>query len=215
MNYQYILFDLDGTLTNPHSGITRSVAYALEKMQVPALDEVTLTSFIGPPLLESFQVICGFYEKQAHQAVAYYRERFSVTGLYENEVFPGIVELLESLKEQERTLALATSKPTVFAERILDHFDLAKYFDVIVGSNLDGTRTDKHEVIQEVLVQLGSPTKEAVVMIGDRKHDIIGAQKEGIASIGVQYGFGSMEELKAEKPNVIVQTVQELHNLFK
>lgn len=125
MAYQTILFDLDGTLTDPYPGISKSIAYALEKMEAPALDAQTLVTFIGPPLLQSFQEICEFTENQAIEAVGYYRERFAIKGLYENSVYAGIPELLSSLKKSGKTLAVATSKPTVFAEKILHHFQLA------------------------------------------------------------------------------------------
>ncbi|MEX3622939.1 HAD family hydrolase [Viridibacillus arvi] len=210
MIYQYILFDLDGTLTDPKVGITKSVAYALDKMNIEVVDYSKLDLFIGPPLQESFQAYYGLNERQANEAIGYYRERFKQLGLYENEVYPGIKTLLETLKKKGKTLAVATSKPTVFAEKILQHFKLAQYFDVIVGSNLDGTRIAKAEVIHEVLLQLSSPDKSEIIMIGDRKHDLIGAKKECIANIGVLYGYGSKEELALEEPTYIVSNIEEL-----
>lgn len=214
MTYQTVLFDLDGTLTDPYPGISKSIAYALEKMKAPALDVQTLVTFIGPPLLQSFQEICGFTEKQAFEALGYYRERFAIEGLYENSVYAGIPELLNSLKKSGKTLAVATSKPTVFAEKILHHFRLAQYFDVIVGSNLDGTRNAKNEVIHEVLTQLNVMTTESIIMIGDRKHDILGAQKEGIQSIGVLYGYGSLEEIQQSDATYIVKEVADILSLL-
>lgn len=210
MSFEYILFDLDGTLTDPKEGITRSIAYALEKLNEESIDEQTLESFIGPPLMESFCEVCGFDHQKAEKAIEYYRERFKQVGLYENKVYPGIDELLSLLKKKGVKLAVATSKATIFADEIVKHFKLKQYFDVVVGSNLDGTRSAKNEVIHEVLKQLSFPPKESVVMIGDRKYDIIGAQKEGISSIGVCYGYGSQEELELAKPMDIVQDIQEL-----
>lgn len=208
MAYQTILFDLDGTLTDPYPGITKSITYALEKMKAPALDTQTLASFIGPPLLQSFQEICGFSENEANEALGYYRERFAIKGLYENSVYSGIPELLKNLKNSGKTLAVATSKPTIFAEKILDHFQLAQYFTVIVGSNLDGSRNEKSEVIHEVLTHLNVVANESIIMIGDRKHDLIGAQKEGIQSIGVLYGYGSLEEIAQTGATFIVESVE-------
>ena len=215
MTYQTILFDLDGTVTDPYLGISKSIAYALEKMKSPALDAQTLATFIGPPLLQSFQDICGFTEQQAHKALGYYRERFASKGLYENSVYPGIPDLLSSLKNSGKTLAIATSKPTVFAEKILHHFHLDQYFSVIVGSNLDGTRNAKNEVIHEVLSQLNGIANESIIMIGDRKHDIIGAQKEGIQSVGVLYGYGSLEEIQQSGATYIVEKVADILSLLE
>ncbi|MEK5529608.1 HAD family hydrolase [Viridibacillus sp. FSL R5-0468] len=214
MNYQYILFDLDGTLTDPKVGITKSVAYALEKLNIEIVDYSKLDFFIGPPLQESFQAYYDLTEQQVNEAIGYYRERFQQHGLYENEVYPGIETLLETLKKKEKTLAVATSKPTIFAEKILQHFKLDQYFEVIVGSNLDGTRIAKADVIHEVLLQLSSPDKSEVIMIGDRKHDLIGAKKEGIANIGVLYGYGSKEEWALEEPTYIVNNIEELDSIL-
>lgn len=149
--YQYILFDLDGTLTDPKPGITACVQYALHKMGIEEPDLDKLEPFIGPPLLDSFHEFYGFNEEQGRQATVYYRERFTDTGLFENEVYPGIPQLLENLKAAGKKLAVASSKPGVFVERILEHFGLNAYFDVVVGSGLDGTRTKKEEVVGEAL----------------------------------------------------------------
>lgn len=214
LTIDYILFDLDGTLTDPKEGITKSIAYALKKLDAPCLDEKTLESFIGPPLIESFREICGFDISKAEAALTFYRERFKKVGLYENILYPGIEGLLSALKKKGITLAVATSKPTIFAEKILDHFNLNQYFDIVVGSNLDGTRTAKNEVIHEVLKQLSFPPKENVVMIGDRKYDILGAKKEGIPCVAVGYGYGSQKELELSKPFHIVQSIQELTAYF-
>lgn len=141
MNIEYILFDLNGTLTDPKEGITKSIAYALEKMNVASLDEKTLESFIGPPLIDSFCGICGFDSQNAEKAIQYYRERFKQVGLYENNVYPKVEELLSSLKAKGLKLAVATSKPTIIEDKIISYFNLKQYFDVVVGSNLDGSRS--------------------------------------------------------------------------
>jgi phosphoglycolate phosphatase len=212
--YHTILFDLDGTLTDPKEGITKSIIYALDKMgiDIPPMD--TLTSFIGPPLPQSFKAQFQLSDEEVQQAMTYYRDRFSDVGLYENIVFDGIEEMLSSMKKNGYTLAVATSKPTVFAKKILDHFNLSQYFNVIVGSELDGTRSLKGEVIQEVLKQLGTKELAKTIMIGDRKHDLIGAKENGIDSIGVTYGYGSQAELEEAEATYIVHTVTSFSIIF-
>ncbi|MBF9002760.1 MULTISPECIES: HAD family hydrolase [Vibrio] len=204
--FNTVLFDLDGTLTDPKVGITKSVQYALKRFDIEVNDLDELIPFIGPPLKESFMAFYGLSEEQALQAITYYREYFSQTGILENELYAGIPELLAALKQHKLTLAIATSKPTPFAEKIADHFDFAKYFDVIVGSNLDNTRTSKHEVIEYTLKILNKTAGEAI-MIGDRKHDLIGASLSDMPAIGVLYGYGSQEELSKENPYQIVEDV--------
>lgn len=212
--FDTILFDLDGTLTDPKIGITTCVQYALSKFGIEEPDLDKLEPFIGPPLLESFMGFYSFSEENARLAINYYRERFSVIGLYENSVYPGIERMLTELKKSGRTLLLATSKPTVYSVTILKHFKLYDYFDVIVGSELDGTRTAKSEVIDYAVNQLLNYNKENMVMVGDRMHDIVGAFQNHIKSIGVTYGYGSEDELKASKATYIVHSVQELKELL-
>ena len=212
--YNIILFDLDGTLTDPKIGITRCVQYALEKMGIIEDDIEKLVHFIGPPLMLTFKESYQLTEEQAWQALGYYRERFSTVGLYENAVFPGIPELLAALTEQGKTLYVATSKPTVYSERILEHFGLHSYFQGIVGSNLDGTRVEKYEVIDYLLSQLGDHDRSEVLMVGDRKHDIIGARRHDIAVAAVGYGYGTAEVLSQAQPDYIVHTVRELTELL-
>jgi phosphoglycolate phosphatase len=212
--YEIILFDLDGTLTDPKVGITLSVQYALHKMGIKEEDPDTLTPFIGPPLLESFKEMYHMNDEEAIQAIQYYRERFSATGLYENKVYFGIRELLFSLKNQGKKLIVATSKPTAFSIQILEYFDLKQFFTVIVGSNLDGTRTEKSDVIEFALEGENLSDLSKVVMIGDRKYDIIGAKKNNIDVIAVTYGYGSEQELAAAEPNYIVSSVTELAKLL-
>lgn len=210
---QYLLFDLDGTLTDPKVGITTCVQYALKSFGIEEEDTDKLEAFIGPPLKESFETFYHFTPQQAEEAVAKYRERFTDTGIFENELYPGVHDMLRSLKAGGMHLAVASSKPTVFVERILKHFKLDKYFEVVVGSELDGTRVDKAQVIHEALRRFFGDKPIAydqVYMIGDRKHDIAGARTFHIESVGVTYGYGSMEELKEAKADYIVQSVAEL-----
>ncbi len=212
--YKNILFDLDGTLTDPAVGITKSVAYALEKFGIEVSDITQLNHFIGPPLLDSFMECYGFDKEKAQTAIDYYRERFRVKGLYENVVYDGIPEMLRVLKDSGKKLILATSKPEPFAKEILRHFGLEEYFDYAAGSNFDGTRTAKAEVIEYALESADISDKSACIMIGDRKHDIIGAKKTGLDSVGVLYGYGSREELEAAGATYIAETVEELTKLI-
>lgn len=213
-SYDIILFDLDGTLTNSKEGITKSVQYALSKFDIHEEDLDKLEPFIGPPLIESFQKFYGFDTKKANQAVGYYREYFAETGIFENKLYSGISKLLAELKENKKRLVIATSKPTVFTEKILKYFDIYSYFELIVGSNLDGTRSTKSEVIEYALSKLEGVKNEDIVMVGDRSYDIKGAAINKIDSIAVTYGFGSQEEIRYAKPNYIVDSVEELKNLL-
>ncbi|MFD0681958.1 MULTISPECIES: HAD family hydrolase [unclassified Paenibacillus] len=205
--YKVILFDLDGTLTDSKIGITKCVQYALEKMGILVSELDELEPFIGPPLQESFSSIYSFDEEQSKLAIEYYRERFKETGMFENELYTGIAELLAHLKEHQKNLVVATSKPTVFAEKILQYFNIEKYFDLVVGSNLDGTMTAKTEIIQYIMDKYNDYEKEEFIMIGDRKHDIIGANNTGICSIAVTYGYGTLEEIIQSNPTFIVNNV--------
>lgn len=213
MHYQNILFDLDGTLTDPREGITRSVQHALAQLGIEAPDLQALEHFIGPPLLQCFMHSYDLDEATAWRAVGHYRERFRVTGLYENRVFEGITELLQLLEAQGRRLYIATSKPTVFAEEIARHFGFARHFHMIYGSELDGTRTNKVELIGHLLQQEGLEPAQSL-MIGDRKHDLIGARSNGLDAAAVGYGFGSPEELQSEAPAFHFQTLAQLHQAF-
>ncbi|MBM7865238.1 HAD hydrolase-like protein [Heliobacterium gestii] len=212
--YDLILFDLDGTLTDPKEGITKSVQYALAKHGIHVEDRGSLIPFIGPPLLDSFRHFYGFDEGQARQAVADYREYFAVTGMYENAVFPGIPALFEDLTAAGKQLAVATSKPTVFAKQILSHFGLDGYFTHIVGSNLDGTRCVKGEVVAAALELFPEVDRRCVIMVGDREHDIIGAKANGIASLAVAYGYGSLEELEAAGADQIAGSIDAIAPLL-
>jgi len=213
MHHRNILFDLDGTLTDPRQGITRSIQYALAKLGIDEPDLRKLEHFIGPPLLQAFMQFYDFDEARAWQAVNFYRERFKVTGLYENEVFEGVIELLDTLQAQGRHLYIATSKPWEFAREIARHFDFARHFKVIYGSELDGTRTNKVELIAHLLAEEGLDPAQTL-MIGDRKHDLIGAHSNGLECVAVGYGFGDRAELEAQTPTWHFDTLAELHQAF-
>lgn len=214
--FNYILFDLDGTLTDPKLGITSSVQYALRALGIeePSLDK--LEPFIGPPLADSFREFYGLDEGQIETAIAKYRERFNDRGIYENEIYPGIAEMLAALKASGKKLSIASSKPTRFVERILDYFDIRTYFDVIIGSNMDGTRSKKEEVVEEALRQMlpsgmtPAEKKAAVAMVGDRRFDIEGAREHGITSVGVSFGYAPEGELEQAGADYIVDTVNAL-----
>ncbi len=212
--YRLILFDLDGTLTDPKPGITRAVRYALERLGVSIDDPDTLTPFIGPPLHHSFARFYGFDDERIREAIRLYREYFEETGLYENAVYPGIPSLLERLRAAERRLLVATSKPTIYAQRIVDHFDLSAYFARVVGSEMDLTRSDKAKVVAAALDTFPEVAREGVVMIGDREHDILGARANHLDAIGVTYGYGSRAELAAAGATAIADTVADLADLL-
>ncbi|WP_433745832.1 HAD family hydrolase [Falsibacillus pallidus] len=212
--YKIILFDLDGTLSDPKIGITKSVQHALRKMGIIEADLDKLECFIGPPLQASFHEYYCFDEKNTKIAIEFYRERFKEKGMYENELYEGIPELLSSLKDYGYKLVIATSKPTEFSEQILEYFQIDKYFDLVIGSNLDGTRTSKTEIIQYILDKYNEHSADEFIMIGDREHDIIGAINTGIDSIGAAYGYGSHEELKRSHPTYMASNVQEIKDLL-
>ena len=205
-----LIFDLDGTLTNPKEGITKCVQYALHAFGIEEPDLENLVPFIGPPLRQSFMEFYDFSEEDAIKAVDIYRERFSTIGLFENLPYPGIAAMLQQLQAQGKILAVASSKPTVFVQQILEKFELAPYFTVIEGSNMDGSRVDKKEVIAAVLQQLGNPPADQLLMIGDRKFDVIGAREMGFACVGVRFGFAAPGELEDSGAIYVAETVQEL-----
>ena len=218
---KYILFDLDGTVTDSKSGIFKSMQYAVKHFGIEIKDEEldSYMFFLGPPLQYSFRNFFKFPEEKIEEAVAKYREYYIPTGMFENELYPGIKELLENLKNAGKTVILATSKAEKLAREILEYFDIAKYFNFTAGAELDGTRSKKDEVIIYALEQCGALSDEEkakAVMIGDRNHDIIGAAKVGIDSIGVLYGYGSLDELTGGeyKADYIVRDVGELADLL-
>lgn len=208
--YQHILFDLDGTLTDPGIGITNSVMYALKKFQIEVEDRTTLFKFIGPPLKASFEKYYGFSKEESELALQYYREYFKPKGLYENQVYKGVRELLTELKSRNKTLILATSKPEEFAIEILRHFDLYKYFDFVAGATMDSSRVKKEDVILYALQSYGISDLSSVIMIGDREHDILGAKQVGLDSIGVLYGYGDYEELKGAGATYIAENTEDI-----
>lgn len=215
MKYKTILFDLDGTLTDPAEGITKSVAYSLDAYGIPYENLDSLRPFIGPPLREQFMKYTGSDIETGEAMVNKYREYYAVTGIYENKVYAGIPEMLRKLKNNGKTLAVATSKPERFAKIILDHFGLSEYFDLCAGANIDNTRTDKAEVIQYALENLDNFTnKDSVIMVGDRMHDVVGAKKNSISCIGVTFGYGSREELENSGADLIVDSVNELTEIL-
>lgn len=203
--YRTLLFDLDGTLTDPGLGITNSVMYSLRKFNIVENDRTSLYRFIGPPLRDSFENYYGFSHEQSELAVGYYREYFREKGIFENVVYDGIPELLERLKANGRNLIVATSKPEEFAVIILKHFKLYDYFDFVAGAEMSAARNKKSEVIQYALQSCGISDLSSAVMIGDREHDIIGAKESGLDSIGVLYGYGSYEELDAAGASYIAE----------
>lgn len=190
-----LFIDLDGTLTDNKPGITGSTRYALEKLGMPVADDHDLDWIIGPPMQETLLQITGTAELAA-SALVHYRERFSTIGLFENDVYPGVPEALMALRISSARLYVATSKPRVYAERILDHFNLAGYFDRIFGSELDGTNVRKTDLLRFALTETGE-NPAAAFMIGDREHDAIGAKANGLTPVGVLWGYGSREELEA------------------
>lgn len=213
--YKAIMFDLDGTLTESGEGITKSVQYALEKIGKPEPDLEKLKVFVGPPLLDQFMKYADTDEETARQAVAFYRERYGVTGIYENSVYPGIPELLEELRRKGYLLAVASSKPENYVNQVLDYFHLSGYFDVIVGSEMNGNRTRKAQVIEETLERLKlSGHRNQVLMVGDKEHDVLGAREAGVSCVAVSYGYGTMEELEAAEPLKIVSSAEELLHFF-
>ncbi len=213
MNYKYIAFDLDGTLTDPAEGITNSVAYALSKFGIKVSDKKTLSCFIGPPLIGAFMEYYGFSKENAEKALGYYREYFAPKGIFENAVIEGIPELLAELREKGKKLYVATSKPEPFAIQILRHFGLDRYFDGIFGSTMDETRNTKDAVIAYALLKSGAD-KNDTVMVGDRHHDIDGAKENKMKSVGVLFGYGDRAELESAGADDIAETVKELKQIL-
>lgn len=206
-----IFFDLDGTLTKSEEGIIRCVQYALRELGMPVPAKKDLFYFIGPPLVDSFLTLPGFTEAMALEATALYRKRYTAIGIFENELYPGITDLLEVLDEAGFLLATASAKPEVFVRHITDHFGLTPYFREIGGASFDASRRTKSAVIAEVLNRLGlQKTKERVLMVGDTAYDVEGARKIGIDCVGVTYGYGKETELAAAHPLGLAATVEAL-----
>lgn len=229
-----ILFDLDGTLTASGIGITKCVQHALAKMGYPENDLKKLEIFIGPPLINQFMEYLNISKEEAEQAVVYYRERYTTVGIFENELYPNVEKMLKTLKDNGYTVAVSSSKPEKFVKQILEHFKIEQYFNEVVGATMSEKRTDKADVIEETLKRLGriscsnndtdytsiensisvekekTINTENIIMVGDKKHDILGARQFGIPCVAVSYGYGTMEELTNENPHKIVGTVDEL-----
>jgi phosphoglycolate phosphatase len=218
--FTYLLFDLDGTLTDPAVGITKSVQYVLKAQGINEPDLKKLEIFIGPPLRDSFRDLYGMTSAEAESAVIKYRERFAPIGIYENEIYPGIKELLEKCRAAGKKMAVASSKALNFVEIVLKHFDIHQYFDIIMGSEMDGTRGTKEEVIGETLrlfrLDRLPPAELAqqACMIGDRKYDIAGAKHFGLTAIGVTYGYGSKKELEEAGTDYLTDSVSQLSDLL-
>lgn len=212
MNNKYttILFDLDGTLTDPALGITNSVMHALEFYNIHVSERSELFKFIGPPLIDSFMKYYNFDDNKAREAVIKYREYFSVKGLFENEVYSGVTDMLKALKAAGKKIVLATSKPDEFSIKILKHFGLYEYFDFCACSTMDETRTKKTEVIEYGLANIDEKDTARILMVGDREHDIFGAGNCGLDSVGVLYGYGNREEFENAGATYIVESVEEL-----
>ena len=216
MKYNTVLFDLDGTLTDPGEGITNSVMHSLKYYGIEESDRTKLYKFIGPPLWESYEVFYGFSHEKAIEAVEHYREYYKVKGIYENYLYQGVKEMLEALKSNGIKILVATSKPEKFANIILEHFDIAKYFDFIGGAAMDGSRVNKDDVIAYTLKSAEVSDVSKCIMVGDRLHDVLGAKALNMDSIGVLYGYGDYKELSeaganyiAENPENVVKIILE------
>lgn len=208
-----LFFDLDGTLTDPKEGIVRSIRHALDCLEKPAAAGDDLNWCIGPPLIDSFETLLGS-RADAALAVTRYRERFSEIGLYENRVYDGIPEVLAGLRAAGHRLYVTTSKPEIYAVRIIRHFGLADYFERVFGAELDGTRSAKDELLAYALDQVAAPNGSSL-MIGDRRHDIEAARRHGLRSIGVIYGYGSREELSTAGADSLARTPEEIQQQVK
>lgn len=213
--YKNILFDLDGTLTDPMIGITNSVIHSLKYFGIVESDRTKLYKFIGPPLVESYMKFYGFDIDKANLAVDKYREYFSVTGLYENDMYKDVDKMLCELKARGKRLILATSKPEIFAVKILQYFDLYKYFDFVAGATMDSSRSKKADVIRYATQCCGITDLGETVMIGDREQDVFGAKSVGIDSVGVTYGYGDFSELKNAGATFIINSVSEILDIIK
>ena len=212
---QVILFDLDGTLTESGEGIINCVQYALEKLGKKEEHPENLQCFIGPPLKEQFMKYAGFDKKTAEKAIEFYRERYTEKGMFENTVYPGVEETLSELKRRGYRLAVASAKPAFYVTQIMDHFNLSQYFEVIAGTDLNGPKITKSQVIEEALEKMNlSDHRDQVIMVGDREHDILGARKCDVQCVAVTYGYGSREELEKAQPLQIVDSAAELLNFF-
>ena len=211
-NFDTLLFDLDGTLTDSTEGIVRCLEYALERMGFDIPEDKN--KFLGPPLYRSFAEFCGMNEEQVNEAVRIFRERYSTVGLFENRVYEGVPEMLKRLRDGGKRIMVATSKPEVYAVRIFDRFGLSQFFEIVGGANINGTRNDKDEVIEYVLEKAGISDRSSVLMIGDRRQDVIGAHKTGLKCMGILWGFGSIEELTEAGADFIAETPEKAADML-
>ncbi|NLM46187.1 MAG: HAD hydrolase-like protein [Firmicutes bacterium] len=212
--YKHILFDLDGTLTDPAEGILHSLNHTMRHFGKEEFTAESCRVLIGPPILESFQLVCGFNSKEAAEALRIYRQHHLQVGLFENKVYPGIAGMLEKLRARGCRLYVATLKLASMADAVLQHLGLRSYFTAVVGAREGGGIPAKTDIIAEVLAGIPAAERVQALMVGDRKYDIIGARENWIASVAVLYGYGSEEELLAEKPDHLVRTVAELEALL-
>ncbi len=208
--YKNILFDLDGTLTASAPGIIKSIRYAFEKLDYPSPDDNEMRKFLGPPLTYSYREFCGFDEDTVARGVSLYREYYSERGIYDTSLFDGMRELLQSLKDSGRNLFVATSKPELFAKRIVSSLDIDKYFTAVAGSTLDEDRCSKAQVIDYLLRNCNITDKSTCIMVGDRKYDVVGANENGIKTVGVLFGYGSRKEFEECGADFVVETVADL-----
>ncbi|WP_294410948.1 HAD hydrolase-like protein [uncultured Ruminococcus sp.] len=211
-NFDTLLFDLDGTLTDSTEGIVRCLEYALERMGFDIPEDTN--KFLGPPLYRSFAEFCGMNEEQVNEAVRIFRERYSTVGLFENRVYDGVPEMLKRLRDGGKRIMVATSKPEVYAVRIFDRFGLSQFFEIVGGANINGTRNDKDEVIEYVLEKAGISDRSSVLMIGDRRQDVLGAHKTGLKCMGILWGFGSIEELTEAGADFIAETPEKAADML-
>ena len=206
-----IFFDLDGTLTDSGEGIINCAAFALETLGLDVPDRVTMRCFVGPPLRDTFMKF-GVREDQTEEAIRIYRSRYLPIGKYENKPYPGVIELLERLRAEGHHLYVATSKPESTAMDVMNHFDIAKYFTLICGATMDGSREEKSQVIAYLLSLIDSPSQ--AIMVGDTAFDVTGAAAHGIPTIGVSWGYGSVEDMERSGAIGIAHTMDELYEML-
>ena len=210
---QVLLFDFDGTLFDTGPGVMNCVVYALEHLGIRETDPQKLRKFMGPPLYDMFRELYGLDDAQGHEAVRLYRERYQPTGIWECAPYPGITELLLKLRKVGFLIAVATSKPTPSAMKILEHYSMDVLFDYVCGSEFDGTRSKKAEVVSAVLDHFGlASSPESALMIGDRKYDVLGAKEVGVECLGVRYGYGEPGELEAAGAIAVWDSMIDLEN---
>ena len=213
--YEYVFFDLDGTLTDSGEGIINAAVYALEKYNIEVNDRSELRKFIGPPLQDSFSTDYGFQEDEIEDVIKIFREYYSEKGIFENTIYENIQTVLFELKNRGKKLVVATSKPEVFTKKVLDHFNISSYFDYVSGATLNNEKIKKVDIIRDAICKLGITDKSKVVMIGDRKLDVLGAKENGIDSIGVLWGYGDLLELEKVGPTYIAEKVLDLLEIIK